>query len=108
MQVDGLYRLAGDLDVVLAGIDTSVKERVHERRLAESRLPDNHQGELEALLDRLAVNLVWERVEPDIAIQRLFDRCRLALNKIALSITRTSVGYWRETKRYQSFDVEVV
>lgn len=38
-------------------VELGEKERVHERRLAQTRLADHHQIELETLLDRLAIHL---------------------------------------------------
>lgn len=48
------------------GIQVGEKERVDERGLAETGLADHHERELEALLDKLAVNLVGQVGKSDV------------------------------------------
>ena len=54
---------------VVRGVDVVEEHRVDERRLAEPGFTGHHEGELEALLHGLAVHLVGEVGEADVAVE---------------------------------------
>ena len=51
---------------ILAGINVGQEHGIDERRFAQARLTDDHQRELEALLDGASVHLVGEIGEADV------------------------------------------
>lgn len=51
------------------------KQRVDQRRLAQTRLTDDHHVELEAALEQLRLDLLGDRVEPDVRLQRRVVLC---------------------------------
>ncbi len=62
---------------VLGRVDVGQEHGVDERRLAQSRLADDHQRELEALLDGAPVDLVGQVGEADVVdLARLAHRGR--------------------------------
>lgn len=72
LNFDGLGGLTRELDVVVLGrVEGGVEERVNESRLAQAGLANDHRREMEALLDRLAVNLVREVSKAYVALQLL-------------------------------------
>jgi hypothetical protein len=63
LDFDGFGNLDGRLTSFLGGVQGGVEEGVDEGGFSETRFTNDHDGELEALFDRFAVDLVGQAVE---------------------------------------------
>lgn len=67
--------------LLLGGVQRGAKQRVDKRALAQTGFAHNHQREIKALLDALAVELVGQIVEANVS--REFERLRCCFHRKA-------------------------